>query len=143
MGLQIGTALGKKTDAFVGIIVDNHFAITSTINNCLSPIWPPFTRRAFEFPIISTSRAVHIGVFDSDEGDVTGGLSNDFIAKALVDLSSVRSGVEYTVVFKLFDSTTFTTQERREAEVRRSDFLVDQQVVSNAITSLVAGLRLT
>lgn len=115
-GGAIGTALGKKTDAFVGIVVDNHFGLTSTINNCLSPIWPPFTRRGFEFPIISTSRLVHIGVFDSDEGDITGGLSNDFIAKALIDLSSVRSGVQYTVVFKLFNSTTFTTAERREAE---------------------------
>jgi Ca2+-dependent lipid-binding protein len=93
-GGAVGTMLGKKTDAFVAVICDDNFAKTSVINNCLSPVWPPFTKRGFLFPVNSTSRLVHVGVFDSDEGDVTGGLSNDFIAKTTVDLSNLSAGVE-------------------------------------------------
>jgi len=112
-GGAIGTAMGKKTDCFVGLIVNENFARTSVINNCLSPIWPPFTRRGFLMPIMSTSRLIQVGVFDSDEGDLTGGLNNDFIAKTTVDLSRLRSGIEYTTEHSLHNSTTFTTKERR------------------------------
>jgi hypothetical protein len=37
-GGAVGTLMGKKTDAFVAIIIDDNFAQTSVINNCLSPI---------------------------------------------------------------------------------------------------------
>lgn len=112
-GGAVGKAFGKKTDAFICFILDEDYSKTVTINNCLSPIWPCWEERGFIFPVSSISRVLHVGVFDSDEGDVFGGMDYDFIGKSHISLANLYSNTEYTLELRLCDSSTYTTAKRR------------------------------
>ncbi|GMI01680.1 hypothetical protein TrST_g10382 [Triparma strigata] len=112
-GGTLGKFLGKLTDAFVCFVVNDSFATTCVVDNCLNPIWPSWENRAFTFPLYSSSRIVHVGVFDSDRGDILGGFDYDAVGRSYISLAKLREGMEYTLELKLGDSTTYVTEEER------------------------------
>mmetsp|Transcript_19206 Transcript_19206/g.29587 ORF Transcript_19206/g.29587 Transcript_19206/m.29587 type:complete len:147 (-) Transcript_19206:36-476(-) len=56
----------NKTDAFVAVIHEDSLFYTDVIDDCLSPRWLPWTKRAFVFNMRHTSSNVYVGVFDND-----------------------------------------------------------------------------
>jgi hypothetical protein len=83
----------------VNFVLNGAVATTDVIANCLNPIFPPYCRRGFVFPINSTSRLLHIGVFDSDElggsgkGE-DGGKDGDHIGRTHINLSKLTNNTE-------------------------------------------------
>ena len=62
--LDTGGMLGNKTDAFVSLVFEDCYVRTDTIDDCLSPRWLPWTRRAFCFNIAHSSSQLLLGVFE-------------------------------------------------------------------------------
>jgi hypothetical protein len=60
--------LNNKTDAFISLVYEDCAARTDVIDNCLSPRWLPWSKRAFIFHTMSTSSSLFLGVFDFDRG---------------------------------------------------------------------------
>ncbi|GMH48357.1 hypothetical protein TL16_g00274 [Triparma laevis f. inornata] len=61
----------------------------------------------------SSSRILHVGVFDSDAGDLLGGFDYDKVGRSYISLAKLREGVEYTLELKLNNSSTYVTAEDR------------------------------
>lgn len=58
----------NKTDTFVSIVFEDSVSKTDIIDDCLSPVWPPWCQRAFIFHMFHSSSQLFLGVFDYDEG---------------------------------------------------------------------------
>jgi len=89
----------SKTDAFCTIIYEDALASTEVVYNKLNPKWMPWSQRAFVFHMSHPSSQVHLGVFDHD----TVGTA-DPIGRISIDLSSLNSGIEYTMTYTLYQS---------------------------------------
>jgi hypothetical protein len=61
--VDIGEAVGNQTDAFVSIIYADAMVETDVIDDELSPHFPPWSHRAFCFPIRHPHQAVYLAVF--------------------------------------------------------------------------------
>jgi C2 domain len=62
--LDTGGFLGNKTDAFVSIVFEDSVVQTDIIDDCLSPRWLPWMKRAFVFHISHSSSQLLIGYVD-------------------------------------------------------------------------------
>lgn len=61
--VDIGEAVGNQTDAFVSIIYADAMVETDVIDDELSPHFPPWSQRAFCFPIHHPHQVVYLAVF--------------------------------------------------------------------------------
>jgi hypothetical protein len=94
-----GGILGNKTDAFVSVVYEDCFTRTDVIDDCLSPRWMPWTRRAFIFNCMHTSSQINLAVFDNDPGPMN---NHDFIGRVSVDISNFRPNLMYLLHYNLY-----------------------------------------
>ena len=100
VGLPNTDGPGNKSDPFVSIVYGNVMVQTEVINDCLSPMWMPWSSRAFKFQISHPSTAVHIGVADFDLGP----LDHECIGRVSICLNRFNPGTLYTLSYNLYDS---------------------------------------
>ena len=98
--LDTGGFLGNKTDAFVSLVFEDCYVRTDTIDDCLSPRWLPWMRRAFIFNIYHSSSQLLLGVFDYDAGFD----DHDLIGRVSVDISNLRNYSEYVLCYTIYPS---------------------------------------
>jgi len=99
--LDVGGFLGNKTDAFVAVVYEDAYVITDTIDDCLSPRWLPWSKRAFTLRMSHPSSRINVGVFDYDPG-----LSDhDLIGRISIDLTNLKRDTDYVLTYNLYPSS--------------------------------------
>lgn len=101
----------NKTDAFVSIVFEDSVVKTDIIDDCLSPMWPPWSQRAYIFHMFHSSSEIFLGVFDYDDG-VNPADDHDLIGRVAVDLTNLRPDTTYTLKYNIF--TTARMLERKQ-----------------------------
>jgi hypothetical protein len=102
--LDTGGFLGNKTDAFVSIVYEDVLIRTDTIDDCLSPRWLPWTKRAFILNINHSSSQINLGVFDFDSGFD----DHDLIGRVSIDITNLRKDTEYILSYNIYPSARIT-----------------------------------
>ena len=100
--MDTGGFLGNKTDAFVSLVYEDVYVRTDTIDDCLSPVWLPWSNRAFIFNINHSSSQLYLGVFDYDDGGIN---DHDLIGKTTIDLTNLRKNTEYLLSYNIYPSS--------------------------------------
>jgi hypothetical protein len=77
---------------------------TDVIDDSLSPMWMPWTQRAFVFNMAHPSKAIYVGVVDYDVGP----LEHECIGRAVIQVNKFSPGMLYTLSYKLYESSTLT-----------------------------------
>ena len=90
--------IGCHSDVFVAIVFEDKLVRTDVIFDCPSPRWPPWSSRAFVFPIKHPSSVLTIGVFDYDEGPL---VSHDPAGRIVIEPSNFDTDTVYTLQYKL------------------------------------------
>ena len=117
-----------KSDPFACLVFEDSVVNTDVINDCLSPRWLPWAQRAFIFNIRHPSSQLMIGVFDEDMAS-----SHDFVGRAVINLSNLRTGTVYTTTYVLYNSQNEHRHSRGTITLRlRMD-------LSDARKTLLAG----
>lgn len=107
--------LNNKTDAFISLVYEDCAARTDIIDNCLSPRWLPWSKRAFIFHTMHTSSPLFLGVFDFDRGFIN---SHDQIGRVTIDLSNFYPGTTYLLEYNLFRDANFGPREAKFGTVK-------------------------
>ncbi len=110
--MDTGEALGNKTDAFVCAIFEESLVQTDVIDDRLSPMWMPWTKRAFCFNIRHPFSQLFISVNDFDLGPS----SHDGIGRISINLNHYESNVVYTLKYKLHPAANVLAREVSEFE---------------------------
>ncbi len=95
-----GGAVGNYTDAFISAIYGDVLVQTDVVDDCLSPMWPPWSTRAFKFQVPHPSTAIFIAVTDYDVGP----LEHEPIGRAQIQLNKFSPGILYTLTYDLHES---------------------------------------
>jgi hypothetical protein len=101
---NVDTGPGNKTDAFVSIVYGDVMVQTDVIYDSLSPMWMPWTNRAFVFNMDHPSTAMYVGVIDYDVGP----LEHEAIGRAVIQVNKFSPGMIYTLSYKLFETSNLT-----------------------------------
>lgn len=104
--MDTGAAVGNFTDAFVTVICEDAMFQTDVIYDELSPIWLPWSQRAFTFHITHASSPLYIGVMDYDAAT-----SHDQIGRIVVNLNQFRSNIVYTLTYALYPASNILERE--------------------------------
>lgn len=91
--------LGNKTDSFVSLVYEDCSARTDIIDDCLSPRWMPWSKRAFIFNCTHTSSSLFLAVFDRDKVPT---VNHDLIGRVTIDISNFRPGSTYLLEYNLY-----------------------------------------
>lgn len=102
-----GGAIGNKTDAFVCAVYEESIAETTVIDDILSPMWMPWTQRAFCFNMKHAFSQLFISVNDFDIGPSL----HDGIGRVVVNLNHFESNVYYTLKYKLHPAANVVARE--------------------------------
>jgi len=105
--MDAGGALGNKTDAFVCAVYEENLVQTDVIDDRLSPMWMPWTQRAFVFTIHHPFSQLFISVNDFDIGPST----HDGIGRVAVNLNHFESDVAYTLKYKIHPAANVYDRE--------------------------------
>ena len=106
---NVDTGVGNLTDAFVSIVYGDVMVQTDVIDDSLSPMWMPWTKRAFVLNMEHPSTAMYIGVVDYDVGP----LEHECIGRAAIQINKFSPGMLYTLSYKLYETSNLT--DRGEA----------------------------
>jgi C2 domain len=98
--LDSGSFLGNLTDPFVSIVYEDTFLRTDTIDDCLNPVWFPWSKRAFILNIGHGSSQIFLGVFDFDAGFD----DNDLVGRVSIDITNLRPNTEYLLTYNIYPS---------------------------------------
>lgn len=121
--LDHGGFLGNKTDAFIALVFEDTWAKTDVIDDCLSPRWFPWMKRAFIFHQAHSSSQLFLGVFDGD-----GGLDDDdLIGRVSVDLSHLRANTMYTLTYDIFPTARMTERKSQGSITLRLRMEIDDE----------------
>lgn len=101
---NVDTGPGNKTDAFVSVVYEDVMVQTEVIDDSLSPMWMPWTNRAYIFQMNHPSTAMYIGVADYDVGP----LEHECIGRCAIQLSKLSPGTLYTLSYNLYESSNLT-----------------------------------
>jgi C2 domain len=104
--LDSGGFAGNKTDAFCSLIYEDVAVKTDIIDDCLSPRWMPWTKRAFIFHVYHSSSQLYLGVFDYD-GGMNPADYHDLVGRVSVDLSNLRKDTLYTLTYNLYTTALY------------------------------------
>lgn len=107
---NLDTGGRNKTDAFVALVFEDSIGKTDIIDDCLSPMWPPWTQRAFIFHMFHGSSQLFLGVFDYDDG-VNPTDDHDLIGRVSVDLTNLRHDTTYVLKYNIY--TTARMSDRK------------------------------
>jgi hypothetical protein len=105
--MDTGEALGNKTDAFACVIFEEALAQTEVIDDRLSPMWMPWTERAFCFNMMHPFSQLFVSVNDYDVPPS----SHDGIGRIAVNLNHFESNVTYTLTYELHPTANLTLRE--------------------------------
>ncbi len=83
---DFGEIFGNKSDPFVCLIYEDCLVQTDMISDCLSPMWMPWTQRAFVFNRMHELSSIHIGVFNHKLGP----LNHTGCGRITVDLKEFK-----------------------------------------------------
>lgn len=95
-----------KTDSFALLVFEDAYAKTDVIDDCLSPRFMPWSRRAFMYSMEHPSSDLRVGVFDFDKMG-----NNDLIGRVSVPISHLRPDTEYILNYNLYEDAV--TPERK------------------------------
>mmetsp|Transcript_6803 Transcript_6803/g.9990 ORF Transcript_6803/g.9990 Transcript_6803/m.9990 type:complete len:1147 (-) Transcript_6803:2430-5870(-) len=96
-----GGAVGNLTDAFISAIYGDVLVQTDVIDDCLSPMWMPWSTRAFKFQMSHPSMPIMIAVTDYDVGP----LEHETIGRVAIQLNKFTPGILYTLAYDLHESS--------------------------------------
>ena len=102
--VDAGGSIGNKTDPFVSIVYGDIMVQTEVIDDSCSPVWPPWSTRAFVFQLKHPSTAIYIGVADYDVGP----LEHECIGRISIHLGKFSHGVLYTLTYNLYETPNLT-----------------------------------
>ena len=108
---NLDTGGRNKTDAFVSIVYEDSIFQTDIIDDCLSPRWMPWMKRAFIFHVFHTSSQLFLGVFDCDPG-LNPTDDHDLVGRVSIDISNLRKDTVYTLRYNI--STSARVSERKQ-----------------------------
>lgn len=100
-----------KTDAFAVVVFEDSYAKTDIIDDCLSPRWMPWSRRAFCFNIDHASSDLRVGMFDYDKTS-----NHDMIGRIAISVSQLKPDTEYVVTYNLYEDA-FTPKRKAKGTV--------------------------
>ena len=103
--LDLSVTGRNKSDPFVCIAFEDGVVNTDVINDCLSPRWMPWSRRAFVFNVLHPSSQFYISVMDYDEiipGNPRS--SHDKMGRCILNPTNARPNTTYTMRYSLFSS---------------------------------------
>lgn len=103
--MDLGEAVGNLTDCFVAIVYEDTFVDTTVINDELSPMWMPWTTRAFVLHMKHPLSTLYIGAFDYDIGHLN---NHEGIGRVAVNLQAFSPGTSYTLDYNLYSSSNVT-----------------------------------
>jgi len=106
--MDAGGALGNKTDAFVCVIYEDNMVQTDVIDDKLSPMWMPWSQRAFSFHMKHSLSQVFISVNDFDLGLS----SHDGIGRIAVNLNHFEQNTTYTLTYKIHPASNLQVREQ-------------------------------
>ena len=130
--VDIGTAVGNQTDAFVAAVYGDALVETSIIDDELNPHWPPWTQRAFVLRMMHPSQVLYLSVF----GYKRGLLSHTPIGRVEINPINLQRDTEYNLHYPLFQSSHVTDRKSRGTiRIRLSMKMDDERAV------LMAALR--
>ena len=105
--MDTGGALGNKTDAFVCAVYEENLVQTDVIDDRLSPMWMPWTQRAFCFHMHHPMSQLFVSVNDFDFGPSP----HDGIGRIAVNLNHFESDVAYTLKYKIHPAANVYDRE--------------------------------
>ena len=103
-----GEMIGDFTDSFCTLVFEDVCGMTDVIYDELSPIWMPWTKRAFSFNVMHPASILYLGVFDFD---VLG--SHDPIGRVAVNVCNLQRDTIHTLSYNLYPASNVT--ERKAA----------------------------
>ncbi len=103
---------GNKTDPFVSLVYEDCLVQTDRLSDCLSPMWMPWTQRAFVFNRMHALSSIYIGVFNH----VIGPYKHHGCGRVTVDLRELQPNTVYTLKYELFSSPVLTQRKVRMNE---------------------------
>ena len=109
----VDTGVGNLTDAFVSIVYGDVMVQTDVIDDSLSPMWMPWTKRAYIFNMSHPSTAMYVGVVDYDVGP----LEHECIGRAAIQLNKLSPGMIYTLSYKLYETSNLTDRGGEDAGI--------------------------
>lgn len=112
--MDTGGFAGNKTDSFISMVFEDTLAQTDIIDDCLSPRFMPWTKRAFIFHMFHSSSDLFIGVFDHD-GTMNPADDHDFIGRVAVDISNLRKDTTYTLRYDLYTTSRMANLSERRS----------------------------
>jgi len=121
----------NKSDPFVQLVYEDCTRRTDVIDDCLSPIWLPWTQRAFIFHTVHPSSQIFLGVFDYDNIG-----THELLGRCVIDVTHLRPQTEYVLDYKLVDTHTQTDQKSMpRIKIRIRIEVDDQQALALASLS--------
>jgi hypothetical protein len=100
---------GNFTDAFVCSVFEDTYVVTDVIDDCLSPRWMPWSRRAFVFNIHHPSSPLYLGVFDYDSISLE---NHDTVGRITVDVSNLPSDTDCILQYDLYTSARVIKRQK-------------------------------
>ncbi len=112
-----------KNDPFVTIVHEDAIVSTDALPNCNSPLFMPWSKRAFKFTMKHSYSPVFIGVFDyNDRKTGLGGLltnkhskrkrNYNEIGRCVISVQKLKPNVTYNMVYDLYQTTEVQKYKR-------------------------------
>jgi len=95
-----------KSDPFGLLIFEDSYGKTDVINNCGSPKWMHWSRRAFIFNMDHSSSDLRVGIFDYDKMG-----NHDMLGRAVVQVNRLMPDTDYVLKYKLYEDTSTVERE--------------------------------
>jgi C2 domain len=108
---NLDTGGRNKTDAFVAVVFEDSYVSTDVIDDCLSPCWLPWMKRAFIFHVFHSSSQLFLGVFDFDSS-INPLDDHDLVGRVSVDISNLHRDTTYLLKYNIYPTARMT--ERKE-----------------------------
>ena len=84
----------------MSVLYGNIMVQTEVIDDSCSPMWMPWSSRAFVFELNHPSTAIYVGVADYDLGP----LEHECIGRAAIDMEKLFPNTMYTLTYRLCES---------------------------------------
>lgn len=124
--LDTGGIVGNKTDAFVAIVFEDTVVTTDVIDDCLSPRWLPWSKRAFIFHIYHSSSQLFLGVFDYDVS-LNPADEHDLVGRVSVDLSNLEKDTIYTLKYNIYTTARMSQRKHKGTITIRVRLEIDDE----------------
>jgi len=100
---------GNKTDPFVSIVYEDCICQTDYLSDCLSPMWMPWTQRAFVFNRMHALSSIYVGVFNHEIGP----FKHHGCGRIAIDPREFRTNTIYTLKYDLHSSPVLSDRKKK------------------------------